>query len=86
MCADSDEIKMLQDKIKAAYLNKERTSQLAEAQFRKIQDIEEEAMMEAELLRQKELNDREERSKAMMGQAQRFEHKQVRRTVTPELG
>ena len=30
ICADSDELKELQAKIKAAYLNKERTAQIAE--------------------------------------------------------
>lgn len=35
ICAESDELKALQDKIKAAYLNKERASQVSENQFRK---------------------------------------------------
>lgn len=39
ICADSDELKELQAKIKAAYLNKERTAQIAEFQFRTQQDL-----------------------------------------------
>lgn len=34
ICVESDELKELQNKIKAAYLNKERTAQIAESQFR----------------------------------------------------
>ena len=34
ICLESDELKELQAKIKAAYLNKERTAQIAESQFR----------------------------------------------------
>lgn len=39
ICAESDELKELQAKIKAAYLNKERTAQIAESQFRSQQDL-----------------------------------------------
>ena len=38
-CAESDELKELQAKIKQAYLNKERTAQIAESQFRQQQDL-----------------------------------------------
>jgi hypothetical protein len=34
VCAESEELKELQAKIKAAYLNKERSAQIAENQFR----------------------------------------------------
>lgn len=34
LCSESDELKLLQDKIKAAYLNKERNQQIIERQFR----------------------------------------------------
>ena len=34
ICVESDELKELQAKIKAAYLNKERTAQITENQFR----------------------------------------------------
>ena len=34
ICKESDELKELQGKITAAYLNKERTAQIAENQFR----------------------------------------------------
>ena len=39
ICKESDELKELQNKIKAAYLNKERTAQIAESQFRAQQDL-----------------------------------------------
>ena len=38
-CLESDEIKELQAKIRAAYLNKERSAQMAEHQFRKQKDL-----------------------------------------------
>jgi hypothetical protein len=34
VCAESDELKELQAKIKSAYLNKERSAQIAETQYR----------------------------------------------------
>ena len=39
ICAESNELKELQAKIKSAYLNKERASQVAENQFRKQIDL-----------------------------------------------
>lgn len=39
ICAQSDELKELQMRIKNAYLNKERAGQITEAQFRKQVDI-----------------------------------------------
>ena len=39
LCADSDELKELQGKIKAAYLNKERSQQMTEKQFRQQVEI-----------------------------------------------
>ena len=39
ICAESDELKELQAKIKAAYLNKERATQVAENQYRKQVDL-----------------------------------------------
>lgn len=39
ICTESDELKELQAKIKAAYLNKERTAQIAETQFRTQQEL-----------------------------------------------
>ena len=35
ICGESEELKELQQKIKAAYLNKERATQVTENQFRK---------------------------------------------------
>ena len=39
ICSESEELKELQNKIKCAYLNKERSAQIAETQFRKQIDI-----------------------------------------------
>jgi hypothetical protein len=39
ICVESDELKQLQLKIKAAYLNKERASQVTENQYRKQVDL-----------------------------------------------
>ena len=39
ICSESDELKELQAKIKSAYLNKERTAQIAENQFRSQQSL-----------------------------------------------
>ena len=39
VCTESDELKELQAKIRAAYLNKERSAQIAEGQFRKQQEL-----------------------------------------------
>ena len=39
ICAESDELKELQSKIKAAYLNKERSAQITETQFRQQQEL-----------------------------------------------
>ena len=39
LCSESEELKLLQDKIKAAYLNKERNQQITEKQFRDQEDI-----------------------------------------------
>ena len=39
LCSESDELKALQDKIKAAYLNKERNQQISEKQYRDQEDI-----------------------------------------------
>jgi hypothetical protein len=39
ICEDSDEIKELKEKIRLAYLNKERSAQLAEQQFRRQREV-----------------------------------------------
>lgn len=39
LCGESDELKELQAKIKAAYLNKERSQQMTEKQYRVQSDI-----------------------------------------------
>jgi len=57
ICHKSDELKELQDKIKAAYLNKERAAQVSETQFRTQVDIEQDAHVDMIMLRNKELQD-----------------------------
>lgn len=54
ICADSDEIKALQAKIQHAYLNKERRAQMVENQFKEFKEIEEDALIDQAMLRQKE--------------------------------
>jgi len=39
ICEESDELKELKEKIRLAYLNKERSAQLAEKQYRKQNEI-----------------------------------------------
>lgn len=57
ICAESDELKELQSKIKAAYLNKERSAQITEGQFRSQAELERDSQIEMEMLRRKELAD-----------------------------
>ena len=59
ICSESEELKELQNKIKAAYLNKERSQQMTEAQFRKQQDIEDDAAIDVQMLKNKEVGDRQ---------------------------
>lgn len=39
ICEDSEELKELKEKIRVAYLNKERSAQLAEKQYRKQREV-----------------------------------------------
>jgi hypothetical protein len=39
ICGDSEELKELKEKIRLAYLNKERSAQLAEKQYRKQREL-----------------------------------------------
>lgn len=57
VCGESEELKELQMKIKAAYLNKERSAQIAEGQFRSQADLQRDAQIEMEMLRRKETAD-----------------------------
>ena len=57
ICSESDELKELQNKIKAAYLSKERAQQMTETQYRRQIDIEEDAQIDMVMLRNKELGD-----------------------------
>eukprot|EP00831_Metopus_contortus_P069916 TRINITY_DN630_c0_g1_i4.p2 TRINITY_DN630_c0_g1~~TRINITY_DN630_c0_g1_i4.p2 ORF type:complete len:263 (+),score=90.85 TRINITY_DN630_c0_g1_i4:148-936(+) len=50
ICEESDELKELKEKIRLAYLNKERAAQLAEEQYRKQRELDEEAEVEARII------------------------------------
>ena len=63
ICSESEELKELQLKIKAAYLNKERAAQITEHQFRRQEDLERNAKIEIEMLRTKEVQDAMARQK-----------------------
>jgi len=54
ICNSSEELKELQLKIKSAYLNKERSAQMTENQFRKQVDLEKQSAIEVEMLRRNE--------------------------------
>ena len=75
ICSESDEIKMLQEKIRAAYLNKERAAQISEVQFRKQNEMEEDAHIDKEMLRQKEREDIANRNKQIAIKEANFNHK-----------
>jgi len=62
LCGESDELKELQTKIKAAYLNKERSQQMTEKQYRTQTEIEQDAQIDVTMLRNKEIGDQMERS------------------------
>jgi len=55
ICEESDELKELQAKIKAAYLSKERAAQITEKQFRSQVDLEQDAHIDMVMLRNKEI-------------------------------
>ena len=57
ICSESEEIKALREKINNAYLNKERIGQMAEKQYRQQREVEDDALMDVAMLRQKELED-----------------------------
>lgn len=63
ICSESEELKELQLKIKAAYLNKERAAQITEHQYRRQEDLERNAKIEIEMLRTKEVQDEMARQK-----------------------
>jgi len=62
LCGESDELKELQAKIKAAYLNKERSQQMTEKQYRVQSEIEQDAAIDITMLKNKEIGDQIERS------------------------
>lgn len=62
LCGESDELKELQAKIRAAYLNKERSQQMTEKQYRVQTEIEQDAQIDLTILRNKEIGDQNERA------------------------
>lgn len=64
ICSESEELKELQNKIRAAYLNKERSAQISEHLKRKEQDMHHEALIEREMLRMKEQDEQQAIRKA----------------------
>jgi hypothetical protein len=77
ICSGSEEIKELQEKIRNAYLNKERLAQLAETQFKKVKEVEEDARIDMAMLRQKEIDDAVERQTQQIKAVERVENKQL---------
>lgn len=61
ICAESDELKELQARIRNAYLNKERAAQVVETQYRSQVDLEQDAAIDAVYLKRKEEGDLAER-------------------------
>jgi len=75
VCSQSEEIKELQEKIKNAYLNKERAAQLAETQMKTHQEVEQDARMDMAMLRKKEIEDAQERALEHQRGIERLENK-----------
>jgi len=46
ICNESEELRVLKEKIKSAYVNKERSAQIAESQVRKIDEIKRDAIVD----------------------------------------
>lgn len=57
LCSESEELKELQAKIRAAYLNKERSQQMTEKQYRVQTEIEQDAQIDITMLKNKEIGD-----------------------------
>jgi hypothetical protein len=57
ICKESEEIKALKEKINNAYMNKERIAQMAEKHYRTQKEIEEDALKDRAMLRQKEIEE-----------------------------
>ena len=75
ICSDSDDIKELQEKIRNAYLNKERSAQLAETQMKVEQEVEQDARMDMAMLRNKESEEAQERDNQRVNAIKRLENK-----------
>lgn len=78
ICSDSDEIKALKEKINHAYLNKERIAQMSEKHYRTQKEIEEDALKDRAMLRQKEIEELANWEKLRRDKEAAFEHKRVR--------
>ncbi|CAD8198160.1 unnamed protein product [Paramecium octaurelia] len=75
ICAESEEIKLLKQKVQTAYVTKERTQQLAEQQLRRIQDLRLESEIETAILEKLKREQEEERAKEKYRLHQRLEGK-----------
>ncbi|CAD8118216.1 unnamed protein product [Paramecium sonneborni] len=75
ICAESEEIKLLKQKVQTAYVTKERTQQLAEQQLRRIQELKQESEIEAAILEKLKREQEEERNKERFRLQQRLEGK-----------
>ncbi|CAD8084918.1 unnamed protein product [Paramecium primaurelia] len=75
ICAESEEIKLLKQKVQTAYVTKERTQQLAEQQLRRIQELKQESEIEAAILEKLKREQEEERAKEQFRLHQRLEGK-----------
>ena len=77
ICSESEEIKALREKINNAYLNKERIGQMAEKQYRQQREVEEDALMDVAMLRQKELEEIANQERLRREKEAAFLHKKV---------
>ena len=74
---ESEDIKILKEKIQQAYTNKERAAQVAEKQTRKLNDLHEEAEMDEFLVKQKEREIREMKEREQKLTQDRLKQKYV---------
>jgi len=75
--SESEEIRILKEKIKQAYTNKERAAQVAEKQTRKLFELQNEAEIEDYLVKQKEREYQELKDKEHRLAQERLKQKEV---------
>ena len=74
---ENDEIKKLRQQIQLAYLNKQRTKQIAEKQIRSIDALSRQAELEVELLKKRDEEERRLRDVELQKVKSRLEGKQL---------